>query len=127
MSGWYIPKGGQRIGLRILRVAAPCLALAVLGCATKPPEATDQERTEVLQAVIACLHAAAIKLDDERSEASTIALGLRPSCAAAFARSRDVYAQSMNPSAAQLFHRTDDQAFIQLATAAVLEERAKQR
>ncbi|SRR5258707_8329275 len=113
--------------MRILRVAAPCFALAVVGCATRPPEATDQERTEALQSVTACLHAAAIKLDDGRSEASTIALGLRPSCAAEFARSRDVYAQSMNPSAAQLFHRTDDQAFMQLATAAVLDERAKRR
>jgi hypothetical protein len=73
------------------------------------------------------LHAAAIKLDDGRSEASTIALGLRPSCADEFARSRDLYAQSLNPAAAQIFHRTDDQAFVQLATAAVLEERTKRR
>jgi hypothetical protein len=113
--------------MRFLRIAAPCLALAVVGCATRPPEATDQVRTEELQAVVNCLNAAAIKLDDGRSEASTVGLGLRPSCAAEFARSRNVYAQSMNPSAAQLFHRMDDQAFMQIATAAVLDERAKRR
>jgi hypothetical protein len=67
------------------------------------------------------------KLDDGRSEASTIALGLRRSCAAEFARSRDAYASQLNPAASQMFHRMDDQAFIQVAAAAVLDERAKRR
>jgi hypothetical protein len=97
------------------------------GCVAKPPAATESERNEAMEALDSCLHAAAKKLDDGRSEASTIALGMRPSRAGAFARSRDVYASQFNPAVSQMFHRTDDQAFMQLATAAVLDERAKRR
>jgi hypothetical protein len=112
-----------------VRIIAACtLALALADCvATPPPQATDQERSEVLMTLEVCLHAAAKKLDDGRSEASTVALGLRPSCAGEFARSRDIYARSLNPAAAQIFHRSDDQAFMQTATAVVLDERAKRR
>jgi hypothetical protein len=46
---------------------------------------------------------------------------------AEFARSRDVYARSLSPMASQMYHRMDDQAFMQVATAAVLDERAKRR
>ena len=111
-----------------MRIIAACaLVLMLAGCVARPPQATDQERTEALTALEACLHAAARKLDDGRSEASTIALGLRPSCAAEFARSRDVFARHLSPAASQMYHRTDDEAFIQVATAAVLGERARRR
>jgi hypothetical protein len=111
-----------------VRIIAACiLALTLGGCATKPPAATNQERDDAMAALDSCLHAAARKLDDGRSEASTIALGLRPSCAGEFARSRDVYGSQLNPAASQIYHRTDDQAFIQVATAAVLDERGKRR
>ena len=63
-----------------VRIVATCaLALALAGCAAaKPPGATEGERNEALQAVTVCLSAAARKLDDGKSDASTIALGLRP-------------------------------------------------
>jgi hypothetical protein len=111
--------------VRILAVAV--IALTLAGCVTKPPAASDRDRDAALLALNACLDAAARKLDDGTSEASTIALGMRPACAAEFARSRDVYASNLNPAAAQVFHRTDDQVFIQVATAAVLSERANRR
>lgn len=111
-----------------MRIIAACaLAWVLVGCITRPPAATEQDRDAALLALNACLDAAAKKLDDGTSEASTIALGIRPACAAEFAHSRDVYASSLNPAAAQMFHRTDDQAFIQVATAAVLNERAARR
>jgi hypothetical protein len=111
-----------------MRVIAACaLASIAAGCAAKPSVTSDQERNDAMLALDACLHSAARSLDDGRSEADTIALGLRPSCAAQFVLSRDVYASQLNAAAAQLYHRTDDQAFMQLATAAVLAERAKQR
>lgn len=111
-----------------MRIIAACTVLLILvGCATRPPEASQQQQNEGLEALVACLHAAARKLDDGRSEASTIALGLRPSCAGEFARSRDVAASSLNPAAAQIFHRSDDASFMQIATAIVLDERAKRR
>jgi hypothetical protein len=101
-------------------------ALSLAGCAAaKPPAATEDERKEALQALNVCLSAAARKLDDGKSDASTIALALRPSCAAEFARSRDVFGRELNPAAARMYHRTDDDAFVQVATSIVLHERAK--
>jgi len=78
-----------------------------------------------MAALDACLHAAARKLDDGRSEASTIALGLRPLCAAEFVRSRDVFGRHLNPVARQMYDQKEQAAFIQIATAVVLDERAK--
>jgi hypothetical protein len=103
------------------------IAAYLSGCATKPPEVTDQERNDAMNALISCLHAAAKKLDDNRSEASTVALGLRSLCAAEFAPSREVYGRHLNPAARQMYDRKEQEAFIQIATTAVLDERAKRR
>jgi hypothetical protein len=108
-------------------IAALAIALMVAGCIASAPVATDRQRDDALLTLNTCLDTAARKLDDGTSEASTIALGMRPACAREFAWSRDVYASNLNPAAAQIFHRSDDQAFIQLATAAVLSERATRR
>ena len=121
----------MRAGDLAVRIIIACaLAILLAGCETKPAPpaaATSEEREQALIVLNACLQAAARKLDDGRSEASTVALSVRPSCAAEFARSRDVYARSLNPQASQMYHRMDDQAFKQAATAAVLEERAQRR
>jgi hypothetical protein len=74
---------------------------------------------------MSCLFANARKIDDGRSDASTIALALRPSCAAEYARSRDVYGRELNPEARRMFDREEDAQFLQLATKVVLVERAK--
>ena len=96
-----------------MRIIAACaVALMLAGCATKSPAATEQERIDAMAALDSCLHAAARKLDDGRSEASTIAL---------------VYGDQLSPLGSQIYHRMDDQVFIQVATAAVLDERAKRR
>ena len=110
-------------------IAAFALASTLAGCAAAPPPAAAPpvraSELEHHDALTTCLNAAAIKLDDGRSEVSTIALGLRPLCAAEFARSRDVYAHGLNPAAAEMFHRADDDAFMEMATIAVLNERAR--
>jgi hypothetical protein len=109
-------------------IATFAVASMLAGCVANPPPATDQERTDAMLALNACLEAAAKKLDDGTSEASTIALGLKTSCAAEFSRSIDAAASRLsNPAAREMFHRMDDQTFMQVATAAVLDERAKRR
>jgi hypothetical protein len=110
-------------------IAVFALALTLPGCAAAPPLAAAPPpragEPEHHDALTTCLSAAAIKLDDGQSEVSTIALSLRPLCAAEFARSRDASAHGLNPTETEMFHRTDDDAFMQMATTAVLNERAK--
>jgi hypothetical protein len=112
-------------------IVAYTLALTITGClsgcASTPPPATDQERSAALTPLISCLIASARKLDDNRSDASTIALALRSPCAAEFARSRDVFGRSLNPAARRMFDREEDASFLQLATTVVLGERAKRQ
>ena len=97
------------------------LGLMLTCCANKPPERAAME------ALVACLHTAAGRLDDGVSDAMTVALTLKTPCAAEFAQSRDVYARKMSPAAAQIFHREDNVVFARLATDVVLNERAKGR
>ena len=73
-----------------VRIIAACaVALMLAGCATKSPAATEQERIDAMAALDSCLHAAARKLDDGRSEASTIAL---------------VYGDQLSPLGSQIYH-----------------------
>jgi hypothetical protein len=116
-----------------MRIIAACaFALTLTGClsgcvSSTPPPATDQERSDATDAFLSCLIVADRKLDDNRSDASTIALGLKSFCAAAFARARDVDGRSLNPQAQQMYHQLDEEAFIHIATTVVLGERAKRQ
>jgi hypothetical protein len=99
------------------------------GCATNAPapEVTDDERNEAREGLHSCLRAAARKLDDNRSDASTIALGMRPLCTAEYVRDRDLYSRRMSPEGRLIYNRKVEEAFLQIATSVVLEERTKRR
>jgi len=117
-------------GASAVRIITTCTIVTLLaGCETKTPAppATSGEREQAVVALNACLQVAARKLDDGKSEANTVALALKPSCATEFALSRDLYARSLSSQQASQYHRQDDQAFKQAATNAVLEERAQKR
>jgi hypothetical protein len=90
-------------------------------------DVSPEEENDANYALVACLHTAAQRLDDRRSDASAVALGLRPACAGEFARFRQIAGRNLNPAARQIFRRNDDQSFMQIATMIVLEERAKGR
>jgi hypothetical protein len=93
----------------------------------RPLRATEQqERAEV--ALRSCLLTAAKKLDDNTSEATAIAIGMRPLCAVEFNRWRDVWVQELrSPSEQEIFRRDDDASFLRLATSFVLTVRAERR
>jgi hypothetical protein len=115
-----------------VRIVAACtlaltLAGCLSGCASSPPPVTEQERSDATDAYMACLVAADRKLDDNRSDASTIALALRPFCAAQFARSYDLFGRNLSPVAREMYDEQADATFLRVATAVVLGERAKRR
>ncbi len=114
-------------------IAAGTLALTLAGCLSgcasspSPPPVTEQEKNEAAGALIACLVAADRRLDDHISDASTIALALRPSCNAQFARSFELGARDLSPYGQELYDSHADAVFLRVATAVVVGERAKRR
>ena len=83
--GSAVADSERRVGALAVRIIITCIFVMLLaGCETKQqaPPATSAEREQARSALNACLQAAARKLDDGRSEASTVALALRPSCTA---------------------------------------------
>jgi hypothetical protein len=93
----------------------------------RPLRATEQqEHAEVI--LRSCLLTAARKLDDNTSEATTIAVGMKPLCAVEFNRWRDVWVQELrSPADQEIFRRDDDASFLRLATSFVLTVRAERR
>jgi hypothetical protein len=72
---------------------------------------------------IECLHNAARKTDDGRSDAITIAMAIKSQCVGEFARSTETYSQGMNPQARRMFEDRVESRQLELATMAVLDER----
>lgn len=101
--------------------------LAIAGCAT-PSSAQDLEaaKRDAGRAYIACLHTAALRLDDGRSEASSIGIGVAGACTG----ERHAYAMVAGRGVYQLERgmqeRLDNEAQDR-ATAIVLAERARRR
>jgi hypothetical protein len=114
-------------------IAACTLALTLAGslsdCASSPsPQpVTEQEKNEASEAFIACLVAADRRLDDHISDASTIALALRPFCNAQFVRSFELGARGLSPYGQELYDEQADATFLRVATTVVVDERAKRR
>jgi hypothetical protein len=102
-------------------------ALLLAGCAAQRPQLTEQQRDQVNHDFVACLHAAANKLDDGISPASTVALGLRSLCNRELNAVGDAIIARAGGSlyAANVYQqRYEDEIFMREATTAVLIERA---
>jgi hypothetical protein len=114
-------------------IAASTLALTLAGslsgCAssTPPPQVTEQERNDATEALIACLVATDRKLDDNVSDASTVALALRPFCNAKFTRSFELGGRGLSPYGQELYDKGATEVFLRTATAVVIGERTKKR
>jgi hypothetical protein len=82
-----------------------------------------------MRAFVACLYAAANKLDDGMSDATAVARGLKASCWGEWARSQDLISRSQDWGAYgdALYHRHDDEMFMTAATEVVLDVRANRR
>ena len=92
-------------------------------CSTTPP-ATDQEKRDAMFAYLACLHAAARQADDGKSDASTIAFGIKSRCLVEFTVVMKLQAQSApNPEARRMFEERFEKRQLEIATSVVLDER----
>ena len=89
------------------------------------PPATEREKRDAFFTYFSCLDAAAREMDDDRSDASAIALGIKSLCASQFASTVELEARSLNPAARRLFESKAQNSQLQMATQAVLAGRAE--
>jgi hypothetical protein len=85
--------------------------------------ATEQEKSDAMGAYISCLHSAARKIDDGKSDAMSVALALKPLCVAEFRKSITTHSQGMNPEARRMFEDRIEARQLAFCTTVVLEER----
>jgi hypothetical protein len=88
------------------------------------PPATEKEKRDAFFAYFSCLDAAAREMDDGRSDAPTIALGIKALCASQFARTVELEGRSLGPAARRLFEGKVQDSQLEMATQAVLAGRA---
>jgi hypothetical protein len=91
---------------------------------SQQPPATEKEKRDAFFAYFSCLDAAAREMDDGRSDASTIALGIKSLCASQFARTVELEGRSLNPAARRLLESKVQDGQLEMATQAVLAGRA---
>jgi hypothetical protein len=91
---------------------------------SQQPPATEKEKHDAFFAYFSCLDAAAREMDDGRSDASTIALGIKSLCASQFARTVELEGRSRNPVAQRPFESKAQNSQLEMAMEAVLAERA---
>jgi len=67
--------------------------VALFCCSPPSPNATDEEKQAAQTARVACLRNAARKLDDGKSDATTIATAMHEMCVAEYMKSIEAYTQ----------------------------------
>jgi hypothetical protein len=92
---------------------------------SQQPPATEKEKRDAFFAYFSCLDAAAREMDDDRSDASTIALSIKSLCASQFARTVELEGGRFNPAARRPFQSKVEDSQLEMATQAVLAGRAK--
>jgi hypothetical protein len=101
------------------------LLLAACATAAAVDPATEQERDQALRSEIICLKENALRMDDGRSDATTIAIALRSACAKEFHASQEVLGRQLSSAARRVFLQKSEDSFIQLSIRTVLDIRAQ--
>jgi hypothetical protein len=92
---------------------------------SQQPPATEKEKRDAFFVYFSCLDVAAREMDDGRSDASVIALGIKSLCASQFARTVEPEGGRLNPAARRLFESKVQDSQLEMATQAVLAGRAE--
>lgn len=104
------------------QIAIILIPLMLSGCLSDQ-QPSEEEKQQAMNDYIHCLHTAAAKMDDGKSDALTIAVAIKPFCAAEFARSVKLSGSGMSPYARSLFEQRVQTTQIELGTTAVLDHR----
>ncbi len=85
----------------------------------------EQGGTEGISGYVACLEAAAQRLDDGRSGVATIAAAVRSACAAKFAEPAKMPGATMNAAARKKYEERRQARQLELSTMVVLDARGQ--
>lgn len=107
------------------RSYAGVLLFALASCVAAPPPASEAEKSAAFEALATCLYSAAAQLDDNRSDASTVAVAVASMCTQQFKTSEDVSFRQENLQVRAMLAQRAPARRITEATTAVLEVRAK--
>ncbi len=88
---------------------------------------TDAEKSAAFKAYGDCLLNAARKFDDQRSDASTIALGIEDSCPEELQHVKDVYGKDADPDVKAAINNSYNDSKHPFAVKIVLMERRERR
>lgn len=102
-----------------------CGAVLLTSCNPPSPTATDEEKQAAQTARVACPRNAARKLDDGKSDATTIAVAMHEMCVAEYMKSIEVFTRFLDNDqfARQEFAARELPGEIRLATMIILELR----
>lgn len=103
-----------------MRKALVSLAVLVGACSTPIPPASDGEKSAALQAFQQCLLQKAREMDDGRSDATTVALAIRPYCRSYYTRWLGLSLQDSSPAVQQQTYRQFENRDIQSAREIVM-------
>ena len=98
----------------------------MLCCAAEMAQAaaTESQKSYASEAYLICLHDAARRMDDGKSDAVSVALAIKPMCAAEFRTVVELNGQDApNPVARKMFEDRMEPRQLELATTAVLDDR----
>ena len=99
--------------------------LVLVACAAPYGKvASDQQKSAAAKVYVDCLMRGAAGMDDQRSDARTIALAVEGLCTKDFSIMNNVDTSGMNPEERSYYYRLSDSNEIKFATEAVLKERS---
>lgn len=107
------------------RASTLVLASFLVGCQTAAQPASEAEKDQAILALIECLHDQARKLDDGRSDATSVANAIVPGCGRYFVTVDRVTQRHMSLHQQALLARDSQYRYLQLATRAVMDMRTK--
>ena len=105
--------------------ASLAVSFLLAACATTSMPSVEQGDTEGISGYVACLDAAARRLDDGRSDVATIAAAVRSACAVKFAEPAKKPGATMNAAARKKYEERLQARQLELSTMVVLDARGQ--
>ncbi|MGA8649066.1 MAG: hypothetical protein WB677_00295 [Xanthobacteraceae bacterium] len=110
---------------RAILFAGLAISCLLPACATTSMPSVEQGESEGISGYVACLDAAAWRLDDRRSDVATIAAAVRSACATKFTEPVKMQGATMNAAARQKYEERLQARQLELSTMAVLDVRGQ--